>query len=387
MSTTVSVYSDLSLINCEQWNALNPKLNPFVRYEFLRALETQGCLGEHMGWFARYFVIMDDNEHPIAAAPCYIKHNSHGEFVFDWSWADAYQRYGLHYYPKLVCAAPFNPVQGPRLMIHPNQADNVTALENTLIEAMIEYSQNQGLSSIHCLFSERNIDAFQNSERFMQRIDYQYHWRNHNYQSFDDFLNNFKSRKRKKVRHERQVVNDAGFTFDVQHGNEMNEAEIRTAHQLYQTTFIDKMNTPALTEAFFHQIAQTMGDAMVVIWAKLNGKTIAGAINFKHADSLYGRYWGCFEEHHCLHFETCFYQGIEYCIQHGLSVYEPGAQGEHKIARGFLPVQTHSSHWIADERFREPIRDFTERERAAVLEYEQTLWEKSPFKDGMYRPS
>lgn len=378
------IHQTLVSIDKNAWNALNPDGNPFVSYEFLLALERTGCLGKRMGWFPRYFIMSDDNGQIVAASMCYIKNNSHGEFVFDWSWADAYQRSGRHYYPKLVCAAPFTPAQGPRLLVHPN--GNTDKLRNTLLKNIIAFCEKQSLSSFHCLFpSAEHYTAF-SKHSLLIRKDYQYHWRNRSYNSFDDFIGEFKSRKRKEVRRERRIVADQGIFFTTVHGHEMSDTQWEQAHHFYLQTFLEKGNTPALTLGFFKEIGQTMGDQIVVFFAEKDKQYIAAAICFRSEDTLYGRYWGCDFEYSCLHFEACFYQGIEYCIEYQLQQFEPGAQGEHKITRGFLPTATYSAHWIADNDFRPAIADFLQRERLAMDEYAETLWQKSPFRDGLYQP-
>lgn len=385
MALSTDIHQTLASIPKDQWNALNTTNNPFVSYEFLIALERNGCLGKRMGWFPRYFVISNESRDIIAASMCYLKNNSHGEFVFDWSWADAYQRAGRHYYPKLVNAAPFTPAQGPRLLTHPN--GNADDLESALLASILNFCQTQQLSSFHCLFpDEKQLNSLQ-AQSLLIRKDYQYHWRNHNYADFETFIGEFKSRKRKEVRRERRIVAEQGIHFETLNGHEMNEQHWERAHHFYLQTFIEKGNTPALTLEFFEEVGQTMGDQLVVIFAVKADEYIASAICFRSDTTLYGRYWGCDYEYDCLHFETCFYQGIEYCIEHQLEKFEPGAQGEHKITRGFLPTPTYSAHWIADEDFHRAIADFLTRELTAIDEYAESLWQKSPFREGLYSPN
>lgn len=387
MGLHTEIHTTLETLDKAQWNAFNPQLNPFVRYEFLIALERNGCLGKRMGWFPRYFVIKDEQGELLAAAPCYIKHNSHGEFVFDWAWADAYHRTGREYYPKLVCAAPFTPVQGPRFLTHPSL--DAPRLQQRLLDSILQYCEEQQLSSFHCLFPQADHRDFFEQSNTLQRIDHQYHWQNQNHRDFEDFLSGFKARKRKETKRERRIVAEQGIRTRIFHGNELSDEQCQQAHRFYQLTFQEKGNTPALTLDFFREVMKTMGEQMVVVFAykdDVGEEPIAGAINFRDKETLYGRYWGCDYEYPCLHFEVCFYRGIEYCIEHGLQRFEPGAQGEHKITRGFLPVQTYSQHWIADEGFQAPIADYLERERLAILDYADSLWEKSPFKDQPNRP-
>lgn len=384
MSLHTELHHTLASISKDDWNALNPDKNPFARYEFLIALERNGCLGKRMGWYPRYFIVRDEQGSLMAGAMCYIKHNSHGEFVFDWAWADAYQRAGKMYYPKLVCASPFSPVQGPRLLVHPN--GNADRLHSLLIRNILKYCQDQHLSSFHCLFPDNSHKQALESHGLMLRKDYQYHWHNHGYTHFDDFLAEVKSRKRKKIRREREMVAEQDISFKVVHGRDMSDEQWRYAHHFYRLTFKEKGNTPALNLNFFREIGQTMGDKIVTVFAIKEAEYIACAINFRNAHTLYGRYWGCSYEYNSLHFEACFYQGIEYCISHSLQHFEPGTQGEHKIPRGFLPTPTYSAHWLAADDFKQPVQDFLVREGLAMDEYAQSLWEKSPFRDRLYQP-
>lgn len=337
-----------------------------------------------MGWYPRYFIIRNEQGSLLAAAMCYIKHNSHGEFVFDWAWADAYQRAGMAYYPKLVCAAPFSPVQGPRLLVHPSA--DADRLQSLLISNIIKFCEEQQLSSFHCLFPDASDKSALQSQGLMLRKGYQFHWQNNGYARFDDFLAEVKSRKRKKIRRERQTVAEQGISFKIIHGTDMSDEQWRYAHHFYLLTFKEKGNTPALNREFFREVGRTMGDKIVTVFAIKDEQYIACAINFRNADTLYGRYWGCSEDYSCLHFEACFYQGIEYCIRHGLQRFEPGAQGEHKIPRGFLPTPTYSAHWLAAEAFQQPIADFLLRETVAMDEYATSLWASSPYRDGLYQP-
>lgn len=387
MIVNIAPTPNLGDICAKDWDAMNPENNPFLKYAFLHGLDITGCTGPKMGWEAKHFIAKDENGKLIGATPCYLKANSHGEFVFDWAWADAYHRYGLHYYPKLISAIPFTPVQGQRFLTTPTLSpEQRWHVQTQLFNAIIDFCQAQSISSFHCLFAHAQERAFlenlqTNQTPLIQRIDYQYHWQNRGYNSFDDFISGFKSRKRRKLKQERRKVAQAGFEFNTKHGHELSEQDINDIHLLYKKTFLEKHNTPALTRAFFKHLCDTMGEQVMVIQAKLNGQTLACAVNLKSDNALFGRYWGCLEEYNSLHFETCFYQGIEYCIKHGLQRYEPGAQGEHKITRGFLPVQTYSMHWIADPRFAPAIANHAQQESQAILEYANTLWEKSPFTD------
>jgi hypothetical protein len=359
------------------WNAMVGAF-PFLRHEFLVALERHGALGRAFGWIPYYLLLHDDDGTLAAAVPTFLKLNSYGEFVFDFAWAHAYERHGLRYYPKLVAAAPFTPATGPRLLVAPGRERG--RIVPTLIEAVRAHVEELGLSSLHWLFPQRpDLCALQDAD-LLVRADIQYHWTNPGYRDFDDFLDAFSSRKRKKVRRERRRVGEQGLELVRRRGDEMSAEEWTLAHHFYAATFERKWNIPVLSRALFEELGATMGDQLVVVLAYDGPRAVAGAILFRGGDTLYGRYWGCDAEYHSLHFEACYYQGIEYAIEQGLARYEPGAQGEHKIPRGFLPTWTHSAHWIAHPEFRRAIGAHLERERQA-LEHEFTaLQGLSPFR-------
>jgi predicted N-acyltransferase len=308
--------------------------------------------------------------------PAYLKTNSFGEFIFDWSWAAAYERAGMDYYPKLVCAVPFTPATGPRLLTG-NNTD--TSVKDALVQACIEFVREQRLSSAHWLFPRDDDRRRLAANNLLLRLNYQYHWRNRGYADFEHYLSFFRSRKRKQVRHERAGVYETGVRMRVLHGHELDERLWDIVYGFYQSTFLKKGNYPALTLGFFKTLAETMGENIVIILAEYRDDFIAGSICFRSDDTLYGRYWGCNRELNHLHFETCFYRGIEYCIAEGLQRFEPGAQGEHKITREFLPTDTWSAHWIGNDRFRHAIADFLMREQAALHEYKKQLDAMSPF--------
>ena len=374
----LEIISRISAINRDDWNALLPDSNPFLRHEFLSGLELHGCLTTANGWQACHFVIRDETEKLIGAMPAYLKFNSFGEFVFDWSWASAYEEAGLEYYPKLISAVPFTPVTGPRLLTA--RQTNRNGISDALINAAKEFINKNELSGFHCLFPDAdNLTSF-TENKLLQRSDYQYHWQNDNYQDFEHYLSFFRSQKRKNVRRERRHVYDSGIRLRILHGDEMNDEQWQTVFQYYRSTFMKKGNHPALTYAFFRHLATTMPRNLVIVLAEYKGQAIAAAINLRSDDRLYGRYWGCEVEFQNLHFEVCFYAGIEYCINNGLQAFEPGAQGEHKISRGFLPTETHSMHWIAEPRFRAAIADFLQRERQIMQQQRQQLDRLSPFR-------
>ncbi|MEE9343867.1 MAG: GNAT family N-acetyltransferase [Gammaproteobacteria bacterium] len=365
------------------WNRVSGVDYPFLRYEFLSALETQGCVGEQHGWIPQHMAAYDDQNQLTGLLPFYLKNNSYGEFVFDWSWADAYQRNGLPYYPKGLVSVPYTPAKGPRILTHTDCDEPET--KKQLIELSTTFATEQHLSSLHFLFLEKADREQFNNEVWLQRSDIQFHWENRNYTNFDDFLSRLNSRKRKKIKRERRQVVEAGIDIQVVSGSDMTEEQWRIMHEFYCSTFDKKSGYPTFSLSFFQEISATMGSQIVLIFAYHESKAVAGAIFFRSNDTLYGRHWGCNEEFHSLHFEVCYYQGIEYCIQQGLQRFEPGAQGEHKISRGFLPMKTHSMHWIAHDDFRRAINRHLVQERHAINEYYSTLQKQSPYKTALDR--
>lgn len=374
----VEILNSLAEVDPRQWNALTDGRNPFVSHEFLVALECQGCLGSGTGWYPRHFVIRDKGR-LLGGLPAYLKTNSFGEFVFDWSWADAYQRAGLQYYPKLVVAIPYTPATGPRLLVAPNQRSAEIAEQLHL--ASLEYAREQGLSSLHWLFTPDSETAFLERQGLMRRMGCQYHWTNQDYGDFDDFLSHLKARKRKKVNRERRRPGEQGVSLSLKHGTELDEQELNLVHHYYSSIYDRKFGTPTLTRGFFHQVSKTMGDRMLVVFAYHRGKAVAASILFRGTDTLYGRFWGCREQFHSLHFEACYYQGIDYCIAHGIRNFEPGAQGEHKISRGFLPRATWSTHWIAHKGFRDAIHRYLNDETQHMEFQCEELRQLSPFRE------
>lgn len=379
MPYSLQIIKNLAEIPAEEWDQLLNDDQPFLSHAFLNALEQHGCLGSKVGWLPHHFVLRDDTGRLLAACPSYIKTNSFGEFVFDWSWASAYEQHQIPYYPKLLSAVPFTPVGGQRLLLA--QQDNTDELANQLIRGMLDSVHAHGFSSMHVLFpNDTDLQRLQ-GEQLLPRLGYQYHWHNIGYADFEHYLSFFRSRKRKKVRNERNSVRDTGITTRILHGDEIDTALWEQLFSFYQYTFLKKGNYPALTLPFFQTISPILGRRLVVIIAEYRGEIIAAAINFRDEHRLYGRYWGCKEEVNNLHFEVCFYKGIEYSIDENLDYFEPGAQGEHKITRGFLPRPTWSAHWIEDTRFRPAIADFLEREHKAMREYRVELDSLSPFRN------
>ena len=365
-------------IRKDDWNGIAGTDYPFTRYEFLVALEQNNCVGETYGWHPR-FITAWDGEQLAGAIPLYLKENSYGEFVFDHAWADAYHRSGIPYFPKHVVSIPYTPATGQRILVsleHQQQHE----IRSGLIKASLEFSKDAQVSSLHWLFTDKNDTVALKEQGFMLRLGCQFHWQNNNYSDFDEYLQTFSSQKRKKLKRERRRVKEQGITFEVLHGNELNDEQWQIYHQFYLDTFDRKWGMATLSLDFFKQIGRTMPENIVVVFAKLNDEYIASAFNVKGKDTLYGRHWGCNEDYHSLHFEACYYQGLEYCIKHGLKFFEPGAQGEHKISRGFLPTRTWSAHWIADPEFDKAIRAFCAHEQEGMEQYIGQLNNHSPFK-------
>jgi len=384
-SVSVEIRDTLSAICADDWNNLTTDSNPFTCYEFLHALETTGCLGDEKGWYPRYFLVFDRKE-LIAACPTYIKTNSYGEFVFDWAWAEAYERNGLCYYPKLISAIPYTPATGRRLLIRADQ--NQSALTTALQRTIIGFCQQQSCSSMHWLFLTEPEQKLLQRDGLMTRVDCQYHWHNRAYSDFEDFLAGCTSRRRKTIRRERRHVSDAKLHLQPRAGSTLNKDEWGYVHAFYCSTFEQKWGSPSLTRQFFETIGKTMGDDTLIVFAYRPDEDppVACSIMFKSSDTLYGRFWGCREEHHSLHFEACYYQGIEYCIEHGLQHFEPGAQGEHKISRGFEPCLTYSSHWIAHDGFRQAIRQYLDEETRHVKLRCEGLAKLLPFRQVLDDP-
>ncbi|HET7308046.1 MAG TPA: GNAT family N-acetyltransferase [Gammaproteobacteria bacterium] len=371
MPDSVRIHAAISEIESADWDALAGD-NPFLRHAFLNALETTGCASAKTGWQPAHLTLRE-GDRLAAAMPLYLKSHSYGEFVFDWAWADAYHRHGLHYYPKLLCAVPFSPVTGLRLLGEPSALPRLAA-------AAVELAGERELSSIHCLFpTAAQADAL-SGQGWLIRTDCQFHWRNRGYRDFDDFLDTFSSAKRKKVRRERRRVAEAGIHFRVLHGGDLDAPILDAIYRFYCLTYFERGRTPYLNREFFAIIAEQLGRALVIMLACRDADPVGAAICLRSGDTLYGRHWGSDQEFHSLHFETCYYQGIDYCLREGLQHFDPGAQGQHKISRGFEPTATYSAHWIADLEFREAIAQYLSRERSMMADYREDAREHLPFK-------
>jgi len=363
-------------IAAADWNALEGAQCPFLRHEFLAALEHSGCVGAATGWTPAHLALLEDGR-LLAAAPVYRKTHSWGEFVFDFGWAQAYERCGLPYYPKLVLAVPFSPVNAARLLLAP--AREAAPLRERLVRELMERCAKARLSSAHALFVTAGELAVLQAQGWLARRDVQFHWHNRGYASFEDYLATFRSEKRKQIRRERRRPAEEGIHFLTLHGTDINPRQLRFAFDMHQRNFHRHGHEPYLNFAFFEEIARTLGDALLVKLACRGEVPVAAAVFLVSREALYGRYWGAAGDFHSLHFETCYHQGIEYCIEHGIARFEPGTQGEHKIVRGFEPTPTHSAHYIAEPRFRAAIADFLERERVAVADYSASAADHVPF--------
>ncbi len=381
-SQIVNVRARISDIDACQWDACaNPEpatYNPFVSHAFLKALEDSRCVGERAGWIPQHLTIADDAGAVAAAMPLYIKTHSQGEYVFDHAWAEALHRAGGHYYPKLQGAVPFTPVPGPRLLVRPG--DGAEARAQILANAAVQLTERLGASSLHLTFLTRNEwDRFGRAG-FLQRTDQQFHWQNAGYATFDDFLASLASRKRKAIRRERAEALSGGIEIEHVSGCAITEAHWDAFHVFYMDTGNRKWGRPYLNRNFFSRLGETMAERCLLVLARRNGRYIAGALNFVGGDCLYGRYWGTVEPQPYLHFEVCYYQAISYAIAHSLARVEAGAQGEHKLARGYMPTLTYSAHWIKDPNFRRAVAHYLQRERAEVGEAVEILSTYGPYK-------
>jgi predicted N-acyltransferase len=376
-SFSTSRIASLTEVGPAAWNALTAN-QPLLSHEFLLAMESSGSVGPGTHWQPCHLLLRDSAGELAGALPLYLKTDSRGEFVFDWSWADAYERAGLAYYPKLVSAVPFTPANGTRLLVR--DPGDRTLVADTLIAAALELARDTDASSWHVLFpdaSERDSFA---AAGLLERKGCQFHWRNDGYADFDDFLSRFSSAKRKKAKRERRRIAEAGIRFEHLRGDAVRADDWDAIHAFYAQTFLRRGHAPYLNREFFDRIVATMPANLLVILARLGDEPIAAAICFRSSDTLYGRYWGSKADFHSLHFETCYYQGIEYCIREGLRLFEPGTQGEHKISRGFSPTPTWSFHWLREPGFHRAVQHYLERETAHVDSYMEHWDEHLPYR-------
>jgi predicted N-acyltransferase len=370
----LQVAASLSAVDAAQWDALLPQPQPFLRHAFLTALEDSGSLGKGSGWEPEHLLQVEDGR-LIAALPSYRKWHSYGEYVFDHGWADACRRAGIDYYPKLLSAVPFSPVSGPRLLARkPGEG-----LE--LLRSVPGYLEMEALTSAHVNFTDPDLDALLGQEEgWLERLGCQYHWHNRGYRDFQDFLDALSSRKRKQMRKEREQVLAQGIEFEWREGHQLSEAEWDFVYACYANTYAVRMQSPYLTRAFFSLLAERMPESIRVVLACQSGRPVAMAFSLLGGDSFYGRYWGCLAEYDRLHFETCFYQGMDYAISHGLQRFDAGAQGEHKLIRGFEPVITRSWHYLRHPGLRSAVEEFLEAERVGVLGYAEEARGALPYR-------
>ncbi|KGC04619.1 MULTISPECIES: GNAT family N-acetyltransferase [Burkholderia] len=379
------ILSSPAEVPADEWNALlarDAQPTPFLRHEFLDALHVARCAVDDTGWSPHFVTLTDARTGRLAAAaPVYAKQHSYGEYVFDWAWADAYQRNDLPYYPKLLCAVPFTPVQGTRLLAADDDA------RRRLAATLLAFAEQSDVSSLHVLFPTGDEARLLESMGMMLREGVQFHWLNDGYRHFDDFLGTLEQKKRKNIRAERRKVHDAGVTFRRLTGDRIADADWRFFSRCYRQTYREHYSSPYLNLDFFRTIGATMPENLLLVIAEADGRPIASALAVyrrgEHGGgTLYGRYWGAIEHVPCLHFETAYYQLLEFCIEAGLDTFEGGAQGEHKLARGFLPTVTHSAHWLAHPAFSDAVARFLERETEHIHAYVDELREHDPFRRG-----
>ncbi len=371
----IRIHTSIDDIPADQWNALVDDGYPFLQHAFLAAMERHGCVGEHFGWLPRHITIHDEGR-LVAALPLYEKHNGYGEFVFDHAWADAYQRAGRRYYPKLVSAIPYTPATGQRLLAAPGREQSLWPL---LLETARKLAASIDASGLHILFQTAREHEF-TAPTMLTRHDCQFHWFNEGYRDFDDFLDRLTAKKRKNIRQERRRVMQQGVRLRMLDGHAATHEDWEAFSIFYQRTFDEKWGMATFNRAFFEEVGKSMPEAIVLVLADLDNECIAGALMYRSDDTLYGRHWGCTREVDRLHFEACYYQGIDYCIEHGLRRFEPGAQGEHKVARGFVPVLTRSSHQLLDDIYQDAIERFCAHERDAIAGYMADLDDHTPYK-------
>ena len=367
----------LAEVDRAAWNALAGP-NPLLSHEFLLAMEQSGCVGPGTAWQPAHLLLKDDQSALRAALPLYIKNDSHGEFVFDWSWADAYERAGIDYYPKLVSAVPFTPATGKRLLV--DDSERADEARRALVDAALDFARASGVSSWHVLFPEDKERTAFGEQGLLERKSCQFHWQNEAYESFEEFLGRFSSAKRKKAKRERRRIAEAGIRFDWLSGESISASDWDAIYEFYSHTFLRRGRAPYLNREFFELVSSTIPQNLLAIVARFEDRPIAAALCFRSPDTLYGRYWGSVADFHSLHFETCYYQGIEYCIREGLQRFEPGTQGEHKISRGFVPTPTWSFHWLKEPAFYDAIQDYLERETTHVESYMAHWDEHLPYR-------
>jgi len=371
------VIDGLHHVSPDAWNALIGADFPFLEHHFLQALEATRCVGDETGWLPQHLLLHDHGQ-LVGAVPLYLKTDSYGEYIFDWEWANAYQRHGLPYYPKLTCAIPYTPATGPRLLVHP-EAPQTAVKSRLLAEARSLLKSSLG-SSLHFLFIPESEVADFEDAGFLVRHSYQFHWRNPGYADFEEFLSSLKGRRRKEILRERRQVREQGLEIVWLSGDALQPWHADLFYRFYRSTIHHKWSNAYLTREFFQQVLERMASQVLLVLALKDGECVAGTLNFHKGARLYGRYWGCTQEFRSLHFELCYYQTIEYAIQNRIELFEAGAQGPHKLQRGFLPSLTYSAHWIGDPAFRKAIADFVTREQQAIASGLEHAEEYHPFR-------
>jgi len=375
----VDIHDSISDIDASEWNRLAGSDYPFLRHEFLAAAEASGCVSPDTGWTPRHLTVRDRNGKICAAMPLYEKSHSWGEFVFDWSWAQAYQRAGIDYYPKLISAIPFTPAPSTRILLGD---DRDKAMAGSLLESAIGLANDTDCSSFHVLFPDPDELPLLRESGLQLRKDCQFHWHNQGYRNFDDFLGKFSSAKRKKAKRERRRVAEDGISFRWVHGEDADRALWNDVYQLISITFLRRGSMPYFDLGFFLDVSKHVPGSILLVLAEKHGALIAAAVFYESDDVLYGRYWGADAHYNSLHFETCYYQGIDYCIANKKQIFEPGTQGEHKISRGFVPTTTWSAHWLARPEFYSAIRSYLREEGRHIDRYMDAAGSHSPYRAG-----
>jgi predicted N-acyltransferase len=374
---TVKAIDTINAVDPADWDACAGRDNPFVSHAFLKACEDSGSAVAQQGWGPQHLVATDESGKVTACAPLYLKGHSYGEYVFDWGWAEAYQRAGGQYYPKLLSAVPFTPATGPRLLVRPGCPDS---MYDVLISAMVQLAERSNLSSVHITFPDQAQWQRCGEAGFLLRVGKQFHWENNGYETFDDFLNALSSRKRKGLRKERRAVAESGVVLLALTGSDIKEHHWDAFYDFYMDTADRKWGQPYLTRNFFSLLGELMADKVLLVLAEKDGRTVGGALNLIGSEAIFGRYWGCLEEFKFLHFEACYYMAIDFAIERGLRWVEAGAGGRHKLQRGYLARPTYSAHWIGNESFRRAVEQFLSEERYSVEREIADYDTQSPFR-------
>ena len=373
----LKVLGSIVSVDAASWDRCAGTENPFLSHAFLSALEESGSATQKNGWMPQHLALFDGAGVMIGAVPLYLKSHSYGEYVFDHSWAHAYEQAGGNYYPKLQACVPFTPVPGPRLLVAP---DAPAHTKDILAQGMVELARQAGVSSLHVTFPDKDDSQFLGESEFLKRVGVQFHWENQGYSSFEDFLGSLASRKRKQIRKERRDALEDGITIRMLRGSDIRTTDWDAFFRFYRATVDRKWGEAYLKRRFFDLLSERIGDRTLLVMADRHGAPIAGALNLIGKDTLYGRNWGAAGEFRFLHFEVCYYRAIEFAIENGLKRVEAGAQGTHKIQRGYLPALTYSAHWFKDLRLKQAIANFLDRETAAVLQQVEELSTLSPMK-------